>query len=566
MKTLVSNRRLATGAAVVTLLLSTPLSSLAQQDRAGLVERGIDAYLGFEPDTAIAYFRAAVDPNIGPPDETWALGLQFLVQTLLEEGDSETANVWMRWAVRHFGEMRIDSAEFDDPELLANTYFAAMGFVGTLSPQDSATTTRWEWPLLRGAGDRGTLRVDQTGLAADVSVNVPGYGTLAQGRILTLPPGSYTLEAAAPGYEGASVMREVIPGVTSVLSFDLMAVEVEQAALALDILPPDVELAVRNQLVRFNAMRFGGEPTCGTGFFAGGDGLLLTTYTAVRGAETIHVQMPDGERLTTNVEFAAWDVDRNVAVLKLPIERSDSLRLSTAVSDDQWTWVFAHPDCGSAELSPNRVAEWLNRPVGGLLLTDSILFGEQGGPLINQSGAVIGLAAGPLTAVPADHVNRSVQLARENVVEDRLTALTEVARRENHLYGSVTIQSSLADAIATVTPLEEWHWQESTGGPVPLTFTGPMGRYRLDLRAVGEAQHTAEFAIEPGVLKEIAEPQIVAESGGGFPWPIALIGVAGAAVAGVLALGGGDDGGGTGNGNGNGTEPTTITVIVPQIR
>ncbi len=335
--------------------------------------------------------------------------------------------------------------------------------------------------------------------------------------------------------------------------------------MALDALPPDVDLAVRAQLARFTTMRFGTEPTCGTGFFVGADGLLLTTYSAVRGAETIHIDLPGGNRVTADVEVAAWDTDFDVAVLKLPLSRTDSLPLDLNVRDEQWTWVYAHPSCLAAEESPNRIARWLNRPDGALLLTDSIVFGDQGGPLITQAGAVIGLVAGPLTAVPADHVSRSLDAARRNVVEDRLTALTDMASRENHLYGSVMIQSSIENAIATVSPLEDWHWQEGTGGgPVPLTFTGPMGRYRLDLRAVGEPQHQVEFEIDPGVLKEVIEPQIVASGGGGFPWPIALLGAAGAAVAGVLMLGGGDGGGG---GGGNGTpDPTTITVIVPHIR
>jgi hypothetical protein len=201
-------------------------------------------------------------------------------------------------------------------------------------------------------------------------------------------------------------------------------------------------------------------------------------------------------------------------------------------------------------------------PAPGLIqLSDSLENSDQGGPLITHEGGVIGLAVGPHRAVPADRLARNLEIARRNVREDRLLALETVAERENHRYGSVMIQSSLDNAIAHVTPLEEWHWPETeVSGMVPLTYTGPAGRYQLDLQAAGNEVHQAEFVVDPGVFKQISEPQVAAvdPSGGGFPWPIALLGAAGAAVAGVLVLGGGSD-----SGPDAVTGPGTITVVLP---
>jgi hypothetical protein len=186
--------------------------------------------------------------------------------------------------------------------------------------------------------------------------------------------------------------------------------------------------------------------------------------------------------------------------------------------------------------------------------------GEQGGPVVNQAGAVIGLAAGARAAVPADRLRQSLESARRNLAAGRLTALRTVAANEHHLYGAVRIQSSIANATARVSPLENWQWSETAAaGAVPFTFAGPMGRYRLQLQAEGGVSHQAEFQIDPGVLKEVNEPQIVARGGGKFPWPIALLGAAGAAVAGVFIL--------TSGGN----EPVTtdkgsVVVILPQRR
>jgi hypothetical protein len=538
-----------------------PFALRAQVDRGELVNRGIDKYLDFQSDSAIAYLVAAVDPSIAAEVEMLKRGVQFLAQTLLSEGEEDLANLWMRWAVRHFGEMQIDSAEFDDPESVGNAYYLAIGFTGASAVGDSITRTAWEWPDFGVPGDSGSIRLDQEGLTPAVTVTIEGRGTIQAGRSLTLPAGSYALEISAVGQEPTQVTREVLPGVTVVLGFDLVPIVVDEVALAPDELPPDVEAAARARIARFTVTRYSTDPTCGTGFLVSGDGLLLTTYAAIRGAEELEVTLPDGTRMSEDVGIAAWDTRRNVAFLKLPVPNADSLLLTTDVSDGQWGWSLSHPQCSAVSVARVQVAQWLNRPAGLLELSDSLAAGEQGGPIISQSGAVIGVAAGGLTAVPADHVTLGLSDARNNVETDRLTALRDVASRENHLFGSVRIQSTLTSAIARVSPLENWQWPETVAsGPVPFMFSGPVGRYRLELEAEGATAHEAEFQIDPGVLKEVNEPQIVAQGGRKFPWPIALLGAAGAAVAGVLAFsGGGDDGGNGGNGDG---QPTTGSAVV----
>jgi hypothetical protein len=327
-----------------------------------------------------------------------------------------------------------------------------------------------------------------------------------------------------------------------VLGFDLAAIVVDEVALAPDVLPEEVETRVRASLARFAASRYGSETTCGTGVLIGRDGLLLTTYTAIRGAEEIEVTLPDGTRLEREIGVAAWDVRNDVALLKLPTTNTDSLQLFTTVSDGQWAWAFVHPSCESASVTRLQIGRWANRPAGLLELADSLGQAEQGGPIFNQAGAVIGLGLSPLVGVPADHATPSLQDARDNVERNRITALRAVATEENHLYGSVRIQSALANARARVTPLEDWQWPETAVSDlVPFTFTGPVGRYQLQVYGEETQSHEAEFTIDAGVLKEVNEPQIVATGGRKFPWPIAVIGAAGAAVAGVLVLLGGDE-------------------------
>ncbi len=188
--------------------------------------------------------------------------------------------------------------------------------------------------------------------------------------------------------------------------------------------------------------------------------------------------------------------------------------------------------------------------------------------------AVIGIGTGSMLAVPASLASAVLTPARRNIASRQLRALGEVARQENHIYGSVAISATLAGATAHITPQEPWHWPElAHSGLLPLTYSGPMGRYQLAMTQAGQVRHRSEFLIRPGLLERLTvspdvlpPPQIAVQpsGGGGFPWPIALLGIAGAGAA-VAVLAGGGGGGDNGLQNGlNGPEGTGgITISVP---
>ncbi len=546
-------------------MLAVSVATNAQVTRAELVESGIDAFFNLEIDRARDFFVAAVNPVNQPPDSIWAVGVQYLVQMHIEAGNSDLADTWMRWAVRLEPDMQVDERTFL-PEVIRR-FRDAQYLVGTGTEEDQLAETTWIWPNLGSREVSGVLRVGPSLLSVPVDVNIGGRGSINSGGDMTLQPGTYSMQVVAEGYHGIDVTREVLPGVTSVLNFNLQPVIVAPEVEArVDVLPENVDANTRNQLAFFSVTRFRTDPTCGTGVFAGPDGLLLTTYAAIRGAEALELELADGTSISDDVRVAAWDTERNVAVLKLPISSTDFIPLESEVGDSVWTWAFSHPGCGAAATERLQVVSWRDRPDGLLLLSDSLEHGEQGGPLIVQSGAVIGLALGDLEAVPADRVAQTLETARRNVTEGRLVAVETVAQRENHRFGSVMIQSTFSDATAHVTPFENWHWPDiERGGPVPFLYSGPMGRYRLDLNAAGQESHRTEFTIDPGIFKELTEPQIVAADGGGggFPWPIAVLGAAGAAVAGILVAVGGDPG------PENGPDPQergSVVVILPQRR
>ena len=550
--------------ALALVLLSASGSLRAQEARDQLIRSAETAYEEFETGRALDLLQAAIDPTVGPADSLWAHGVHLLAQIYIEEGEEQLATPWLRWAARLSPDMVVGRALFL-PEVLAASE-AARRFAGRPGPGDAVTVTSWEWSRGRPEAE-GRVRIQPSPLPVPVQVLVQGR-VVRPGQSVTLPPGSYDIQAAGEGYRSARVTRELLPGITTVLSFNLTPVAV---AVADTVLPDAVESASIGKLARLSVQRFGTEAACASGFVVGADGVVLTTYQAIRGAESVEVAFSDGTRIRSGIAIAAHDVANDVAVVKLPARRADSLVLAREVVPGQYAWALGFPDCGEATATRLRIGPGGEGP-GGLQLIDAPAGAELGGPVINQAGAVVGIGTGSMTAVPASRARTVLASAGRNIAARQLRTLGEVARQENHIYGSVAISATLAGATAQITPLESWHWPDlAHTALLPLTYAGPMGRYQLEMTLAGQVRHRSEFLIRPGSLERLTvspdvlpEPQIAVQpsGGGGFPWPIALLGIAGAGAA-VAVLAGGGGGDGPINGPTNGPTTGSITFFFP---
>jgi hypothetical protein len=537
----------------------------AQDTRSQMIRDATEAYDNFETGRALQLLVVALNPNLGATNDTWAAGVQLLTQILIEQGSDSLAGVWMRWAVRTEPDMEADSITYL-PEVVA-AYRAARIIVGTPTQGDVASETSWDWSASAG-GELGALRITSD-VPVPLQVRIREVGTVRPGERIDLRPSSYRMEATAEGYIGAEVEREVLPGVETVVQFNL-----QRMAVADSVLYAAAETAALRQLGRVRVERYGTDPSCAAGAFVGADGLFLTTYTTIRGGEAVELELADGQLVSEGISVASYDTDANVAVLKVPLTRGDSLDVSPGPAEGQYVWALGYPGCASAEVTRLNIAGWPNRPVGALQLSDSLDFGPQGGPLIDQTGAVVGLLEAYRSAVPADRTAASLDEARRNINQQQLMALREVAERENHLYGAVDISSDVSGSLVRIEPLDSWHWPEAAAtGALPFIFTGPMGRYGLEVLVDDQLRHQQEFTISPSLtdqlalaLQQIAQapttPQAEVRTGGGkkFPWPIALIGVAGAGAAVALLAGGGGEEPPT---NGPPTGPGSITITIP---
>jgi hypothetical protein len=203
-------------AAMASVLLLCSRQPLAAQTGREALLQGHQAYDFAEFDRAIGLLEVGLDPQAGPPDSLWVAGLHKLVHALIESGQESLAGIWLRWALRHVPDLAADSVNF--PPSVVAAFRAAQGFVAN-SRLPALARAGWRWPAQPPGTGAGSLLMEAGAVAA--AGRVEGGGFLAPGVPQTLAPGSYTVLATAEGYLPARATIEVLPGVTTILRFNL---------------------------------------------------------------------------------------------------------------------------------------------------------------------------------------------------------------------------------------------------------------------------------------------------------------------------------------------------------
>ena len=203
---------------VLMMVVGMGRSLAAQASRDDQIRAATRAYQNFETARALQLLNTALDPGRGPADSVWGQGVQLLAQILIEDGKAAPARAWLRWAFRLAPELKIDTLNYT-PDVVAAARVARDAVRGM--PGDQLTQTSWEWAGGPRGDTLGRLQIKPSTLRVPITVLVPGRGLVKAGESVVLPPGSYELQAAAEGYLTARVTREVLPGVTTVLTFNL---------------------------------------------------------------------------------------------------------------------------------------------------------------------------------------------------------------------------------------------------------------------------------------------------------------------------------------------------------
>lgn len=554
-------RRLLLALALLLPAAATATAQAQQNTRPALLQQATAAYDNFETARALDLARTALDPALGPPDSTWVRSLHLLTQVLFENGSEPDARTWARWGMRTFPTMRIDSVNFLAG--VVSVLREARGDAGTRTSSDELTRMTWQWPARGNNATQGQLRLDPSPMSVPLNVTVVNstgtpVGQLLAGAGLTLATGTYEIQVSASGYLPARISREVLPGATLTLSFQLTS-----AAIVSGTITESARQAVYRSTAALSVTRFGTPaPACAAGTVTGGR-LLLTSYSAIRGAESLAASI-GGAPVAGELRVAAYDATSNLAVILLPSARADSVALSPQVVDGQGVWGVGLAQCRTLSDSRASIDEWTQRPLGALKLSQAVPQGVVGTPVVDYLGRLVGIWTAGTGAVPAPNASALFDIARRNIAGEQTLTLADVARRENHLHGALVVTADLPGATVRLTPLERWQWAElAASGAAPFNFTGPVGRYRLETSAPGIPARAQEVVLRAGetvrvpvILRQIAQgggqPAAAAKRGiSKWVW-IAVIGGGAAAAA---ALGGG-------GGGGEPTGPTTGTIVI----
>lgn len=135
----------------------------------------------------------------------------------------------------------------------------------------------------------------------------------------------------------------------------------------------------------------------GSGFIISSDGYILTNNHMVGGAETVTVQLADGQKVTAEVVGA--DSQTDVAVVK--IDKTDLPYIELANSDTlevgEWVIAIGNPFGLSHTVTAGIVSAKGRNRIGvanyeDFIQTDAAInFGNSGGPLLNLDGKAVGI-------------------------------------------------------------------------------------------------------------------------------------------------------------------------------
>lgn len=368
--------------ALATALFAVAWPVSAQQERADLIE---EARNEFSDSLALDRLLEATDPTQAEPDSVWSVAVLEMAQLLVGIGNAELASVWLRWAARHGSEWPIDRTRYL-PSVIEE-YDAASASVAAEAGERSPAHTSWRWPPRFDAAAQGFVEVHSADPGVPLNVRIEGHDAIPGTEPTPLDPGTYELIASAEGYESATITREILPGVATVLDFELAPV-----------LSAEAEGLVSQWLVRVDREAAEGR-VCGTGFIAEPDGLVLTSFSVAGATDGVDVTAFGGQEIHGDVPVASSDPSRNVAALQLDGE-SGAIPRSTGVPEDRFAWAVHYIGCAAPVSTRTRLSEGTGPEERPMTLAAALPSDAVGAPLVDRRGAVLGIVTDPTHVLP----------------------------------------------------------------------------------------------------------------------------------------------------------------------
>lgn len=252
----------------------------------------------------------------------------------------------------------------------------------------------------------------------------------------------------------------------------------------------------------------------GSGFVVDANGLIVTNYHVIEGAEAAQVKMKDGE-IYDRVEVVDFDTRRDLAVLKIrafkplpTVKLGDSGRIE--IGED--VVAIGNPH-GLEHTVSAGVISAIRQAEGYRLLQISVPIspGSSGGPLFNMNGEVVGITSSGIVGEGAQNLNFAVPVdyVRPLLTTTTTMTLSELTRKMS------TARPAARQASAEPELLGAWRVVHDHGDTFKQFCLGTLYLmadrigYRNDsgihnweapLTAVAEAARNALYGAELGAF------------------------------------------------------------------
>ncbi len=145
----------------------------------------------------------------------------------------------------------------------------------------------------------------------------------------------------------------------------------------------------------------------GSGFVVNADGVIVTNYHVIKGAQGLQVKMKDGE-IYDRVEVLDYDVRRDIAVLKIRVfKRLPTVTLADETPEPGDDAVAIGNPQGLEHTVSTGIISAYRQAEGYRLLQISVPIspGSSGGPLFGLDGKVLGITTAGVVAEGAQNLN-----------------------------------------------------------------------------------------------------------------------------------------------------------------
>jgi len=332
------------------------------------------------------------DPRGRSLNQEWASAVHAVAEERFTEGQVDRAELWFRFALRHAPGHTWGPASWEDRPAeagvseLREAWVRARGEVRPDSGEGEGVApvrTEWLWESVLSDGPEGWLDWNASQgipLGAQLRVQTPeGLAVLMPGvGGLSLPPGSYSIRGTAPGHLPWEVVREVLPGVTTVIQGEFI---------------PTLTAGAREEgELRLVRIRWGESAAmCLNGVLVGGGRGVLTVLRGLGPLEALEVTLAGG-RTVSGVSLVARDEDRNLALLRLEGEVGGG-GAGGSGRPSGYAWALFDPGCGEAnpEERWTRLGSMGMGSEGRWRLGPTLPLSARGAPLVQPRGNGVGL-------------------------------------------------------------------------------------------------------------------------------------------------------------------------------